>query len=50
MAELYAGLIRRGAIVGGELMTIERVPLRWRAEVEALLESTRLMGDHDGGG
>lgn len=49
MAELYAGLIRRGAIVGGEPMTIERVPLKWRAEVEALLGSTRSMGDDDGG-
>lgn len=49
MAELYAGLIRRGAIVGGEPMTIDRVPLRWRAEVEALLESTRPMNDDDSG-
>lgn len=37
MAELYAGLIRRGAIIGGEPMTIDRVPLRWRAEVAFIL-------------
>lgn len=49
MAELYAGLIRRGAVIGGEPMTIERVPLRWRAEVVALLGSTRPMGDGDDG-
>lgn len=49
MAELYAGLIRRGAIVGGETMTIERVPPRWRAEVEAILGSTHTMGRVDGG-
>lgn len=49
MAELYAGLISRGAIVGGELMTIDRVPLRWRAQVAEIIGSTRPMGDGDDG-
>lgn len=36
MAKLYADLIRKG------LKTIGDVPLRWRAEVQALLEEARV--------
>lgn len=35
MAKLYADLIQKG------LKTIDDVPLRWRAEVQALLEEAQ---------
>ena len=37
MAKLYADLIQKG------LKTIDDVPLRWRAEVRALLEAEEII-------